>query len=152
MERERCENVEAKPEGKASARQGEAAIIQLEKPYERHETLSSLDIQLVQSLVERCLQLYLNQREVVQILHEQAKIEPGFTGLVWQKLEEQNPDFFQAYYARLTVKEQLVTFNQFVAKHHCILHGVPNLWNKRQQQQQQQQKKMETQKFKSVAS
>ena len=71
-------------------------------------------------------------------LHEQAKIEPGFTGLVWQKLEEQNPDFFQAYYARLIVKEQLVVFNQFAAQHHCILHGVPNLWNKHPQQQQQQ--------------
>ena len=144
MERERCENVDlVKPEGKATARQGEAAIIQLEKPWERHETLSSLDIQLVQNLVERCLQLYLNQREVVQILHEQAKIEPGFTGLVWQKLEEQNPDFFQAYYARLIVKEQLVVFNQFAAQHHCILHGVPNLWNKHPQQQQQQQQQQQ---------
>ena len=33
----------------------------------------------------------------------QAKIEPGFTNLVWEKLEEQNPDFFKAYYIRLKV-------------------------------------------------
>lgn len=35
------------------------------------------------------------QNEVVSILQQQAKIEPGFTQLVWQKLEEQNPDFFR---------------------------------------------------------
>ena len=33
-------------------------------------------------------------------LNAQAQIEPGFTHLVWHKLEEQNPDFFRAYYTR----------------------------------------------------
>lgn len=37
----------------------------------------------------------LPQNEVVSILQQQAKIEPGFTQLVWQKLEEQNPEFFR---------------------------------------------------------
>ena len=46
--------------------------------------VSTSDIQLVQNLIERCLQMYLSQREVVATLHGQAKIEPGFTGLVWQ--------------------------------------------------------------------
>ena len=36
------------------------------------------------------------QNEVVSILQQQAKIEPGFTQLVWQKLEEQNPEFFRS--------------------------------------------------------
>ena len=58
--------------------------------------ISSLDVQLVQNLVERCLQLYMNQREVVTLLQQQTKIEPSFTSLVWQKLEEQNPEFFKA--------------------------------------------------------
>ena len=62
--------------------------------------ISTADIQLVQNLIERCLQLYMSQREVVYTLNQQAKIEPGFTLLVWQKLEEQNPDFFRAYYTR----------------------------------------------------
>lgn len=35
----------------------------------------------VQNLIERCLQLYMNQREVVDTLLAQAKIEPGFTEL-----------------------------------------------------------------------
>lgn len=43
--------------------------------------ISCEDIQLVQNLIERCLQLYMNQREVIQTLSYQAKIEPGFTSL-----------------------------------------------------------------------
>lgn len=62
--------------------------------------ISTADVQLVQNLIERCLQLYMSQREVVFTLNQQAKIEPNFTLLVWQKLEEQNPDFFRAYYTR----------------------------------------------------
>jgi uncharacterized protein (TIGR01589 family) len=63
---------------------------------ENQNIISSLDVQLVQNLVERCLQLYMNQREVVTLLQQQTKIEPSFTSLVWQKLEEQNPEFFKA--------------------------------------------------------
>lgn len=62
--------------------------------------VSASDIQLVQNLIERCMQLYMPQKEVAQTLHTQTKIEPGFTNLVWQKLEEQNPEFFKAYYLR----------------------------------------------------
>ncbi|PPD94501.1 hypothetical protein GOBAR_DD08478 [Gossypium barbadense] len=36
---------------------------------------------LVQNLIERCLQLYMTQKEVVETLLAQAKIEPGFTEL-----------------------------------------------------------------------
>lgn len=35
----------------------------------------------VQNLIERCLQLYMSQKEVVGTLLQQAKIEPGFTEL-----------------------------------------------------------------------
>lgn len=35
----------------------------------------------VQNLIERCLQLYMNQTEVITTLKYQAKIEPGFTSL-----------------------------------------------------------------------
>ena len=35
------------------------------------------------------------------------QVEPGFTTLVWQKLEEQNPDFFRAYHIRLNLKDQV---------------------------------------------
>lgn len=35
----------------------------------------------VQNLIERCLQLYMNQKEVIETLSFQAKIEPSFTEL-----------------------------------------------------------------------
>ncbi|GMI65708.1 hypothetical protein like AT3G10250 [Hibiscus trionum] len=76
--------------------------------------VSRQDIQLVQNLIERCLQLYMTQKEVVDTLLAQAKIEPGFTELVWQKLEEENREFFQAYYLRLMVKQQIMEFNKLL--------------------------------------
>ncbi|XP_044500601.1 uncharacterized protein LOC123221760 isoform X2 [Mangifera indica] len=76
--------------------------------------VSRQDIQLVQNLIERCLQLYMNQKEVVETLLAQAKIEPGFTELVWQKLEEENREFFKAYYLRLMVKHQIMEFNRLL--------------------------------------
>ncbi|XP_020540729.1 uncharacterized protein LOC105648352 isoform X2 [Jatropha curcas] len=72
------------------------------------------DIEIVQNLIERCLQLYMNRSEVVNTLLHQARIEPGFTTLVWQKLEEENPDFFKAYYMRLVLKKQIMVFNQLL--------------------------------------
>lgn len=76
--------------------------------------VSRQDIQLVQNLIERCLQLYMNEKEVVETLLVQAKIEPDFTELVWQKLEEENQEFFQAYYLRLRVKHQIIEFNKLL--------------------------------------
>ncbi|KAJ0980806.1 hypothetical protein J5N97_009061 [Dioscorea zingiberensis] len=78
--------------------------------------VSHQDIQLVQNLIERCLQLYMNQKEVVETLLIQAKIEPGFTELVWQKLEEENREFFKAYHVRLVLKDQIMLFNKLLDK------------------------------------
>ncbi|KAL5720034.1 hypothetical protein ACHQM5_012745 [Ranunculus cassubicifolius] len=78
--------------------------------------VSRQDIQLVQNLIERCLQLYMNRKEVVETLLAQAKIEPGFTELVWQKLEEENQEFFKAYNVRLMVKNQIMVFNKLLEK------------------------------------
>jgi uncharacterized protein (TIGR01589 family) len=72
------------------------------------------DIQYVQNLIERCLQQYMTRKDVVFALQYQARIEPGFTTLVWQKLEEQNPDFFMAYHVRVRLKEQVVLFNHLL--------------------------------------
>ena len=59
----------------------------------------------------------MNMREVVAILQQQAKIEPDFTALVWQKLEEQNAEFFNAYYTRLRLKDQILAFNNLLEQH-----------------------------------
>uniref|UniRef100_A0A8R7TSL1 Uncharacterized protein n=1 Tax=Triticum urartu TaxID=4572 RepID=A0A8R7TSL1_TRIUA len=43
--------------------------------------VSREDIELVQNLIERCLQLYMTKGEVVRTLSTRARIEPGFTTL-----------------------------------------------------------------------
>lgn len=43
--------------------------------------VSREDIELVQNLIERCLQMYMNKGEVVRTLSTRARIEPGFTTL-----------------------------------------------------------------------
>jgi hypothetical protein len=42
---------------------------------------TGISFEQVQNLIERCLQLYMNQSEVITTLQYQAKIEPGFTSL-----------------------------------------------------------------------
>uniref|UniRef100_A0ACD6AGF6 Uncharacterized protein n=1 Tax=Avena sativa TaxID=4498 RepID=A0ACD6AGF6_AVESA len=76
--------------------------------------MSGEDVRKVQNLIERCLQLYMNQKEVVDTLSLEAKIEPSFTELVWQKLEEENREFFKAYYLRLMLKNQITAFNKLL--------------------------------------
>jgi len=83
-------------------------------PSHDNRKVSREDIELVQNLIERCLQLYMNKDEVVKTLLNRARIDPGFTTLVWQKLEEENADFFRAYYIRLKLKKQIILFNSLL--------------------------------------
>ncbi|KAI4355220.1 hypothetical protein L6164_004011 [Bauhinia variegata] len=88
--------------------------------------VSRQDIELVQNLIERCLQLYMNKDEVVKTLLNRARIDPGFTTLVWQKLEEENPDFFRAYYIRLKLKKQILLFNHLLEhQYHMMKYPMP---------------------------
>ncbi|KAJ1413777.1 hypothetical protein SESBI_19269 [Sesbania bispinosa] len=83
--------------------------------------VSRQDIELVQNLIERCLQLYMNKDEVVKTLLTRAKIDPGFTTLVWQKLEEENADFYRAYYIRLKLKKQILLFNHLLEHQYHLM-------------------------------
>ncbi|XP_020096929.1 uncharacterized protein LOC109716059 isoform X2 [Ananas comosus] len=88
--------------------------------------VSREDIELVQNLIERCLQLYMNRGEVVRTLSTRARIEPGFTTLVWQKLEEENSEFFRAYYIRLKLKRQIIMFNHLLEhQYHLMKYQAP---------------------------
>ncbi|XP_044956148.1 uncharacterized protein LOC123407144 isoform X3 [Hordeum vulgare subsp. vulgare] len=94
--------------------------------------VSRQDIQLVQNLIERCLQLYMNQKEVIDTLSLEAKIEPSFTELVWQKLEEENREFFKAYYVRLMLKNQITAFNKLLQDQFQLMNkdyssGIPSM-------------------------
>ncbi|XP_017626297.1 uncharacterized protein LOC108469776 isoform X3 [Gossypium arboreum] len=85
------------------------------------QKVSRQDIELVQNLIERCLQLYMNKDEVVKTLLNRARIDPGFTILVWQKLEEENADFFKAYYIRLKLKKQILLFNHLLEHQYYLM-------------------------------
>ena len=96
------------------------------------QNISWEEIKIVQNLIERCLQQYMTQTEIITALQMQANIEPGFTCLVWQKLEEQNPDFFYVYNIRLRIKDQIVAFNYLVDQQLQLLqklqvNSAPNL-------------------------
>ncbi|KAG2845028.1 hypothetical protein PC118_g2158 [Phytophthora cactorum] len=79
-------------------------------------TFSWNDILRVQNLIERCLQQYLSKNDILITLKEQANVDPAFTNVVWQKLEEQNPRFFRAYSLQLQLKEQIIAFNYLVGQ------------------------------------
>ncbi|XP_074585862.1 uncharacterized protein LOC141841586 [Curcuma longa] len=76
--------------------------------------ISHEDIGLVQNLIEHCLQLYMNKKEVIRTLSVRAKVEADLTALVWQKLEEENSEFFRSYYIRVKLKKQIILFNQLL--------------------------------------
>ncbi|CAI9787504.1 unnamed protein product [Fraxinus pennsylvanica] len=86
--------------------------------------VSVQEIQLVQDLIKRCLQLYMSQKEVVNTLLYHAKIEPSFTELVWQKLEAENQEFFKAYHLRLLVKDHILQFNDLLERHVELIHQI----------------------------
>nr|XP_028946262.1 uncharacterized protein LOC103431706 isoform X2 [Malus domestica] len=79
------------------------------------------DIEVVQNLVERCLRLYMNKNEVVNTLLDRARIEPGFTSLVLEKLEVENAEFFKAYYTRLKLKNQIVMYNRLLEQQYHLM-------------------------------
>ncbi|CAI9764877.1 unnamed protein product [Fraxinus pennsylvanica] len=83
--------------------------------------VSREDIELVQNLIERCLMLYMNRDEVVKTLLNRARIDPGFSTLVWHKLEEENADFFRGYYIRLKLKKQILLFNHLLEHQHNLM-------------------------------
>jgi uncharacterized protein (TIGR01589 family) len=91
--------------------------------------VSTEDIQLVQNLIERCLQLYMTREEVINVLKTQATIDPGFTQLVWGKLEEQNHEFFRCYYTRLKLKAQIIMFNHLLEQQVSVVQRMQRGWN-----------------------
>ncbi|XP_060174217.1 uncharacterized protein LOC132604640 isoform X1 [Lycium barbarum] len=80
---------------------------------------------MVQNRIELCLRHYMSRKEAVNTLFIQDKIEPRFTALVWQKLEEENQEFFQAYHLKLMVKEQIMEFNRLLAEQVKMTHESP---------------------------
>ncbi|TMW68465.1 hypothetical protein Poli38472_005933 [Pythium oligandrum] len=101
----------------ANARKTGSAGTKRSKSGSQQQTFSWNDILRVQNLIESCLQKYLTKNDIITTLQNQAKIDPSFTAVVWQKLEEQNPKFFHAYKLQLQLRDQISTFNYLVAQH-----------------------------------
>ncbi|CAO2831628.1 unnamed protein product [Amaranthus hypochondriacus] len=76
--------------------------------------LSNQDLQMVQDLIEHCLQLYMTRKEAVSFLSRRANVMPSITELLWQRLEEENQEFFEVYHIRLALKEQIQQFNELL--------------------------------------
>ncbi|KAL9240006.1 hypothetical protein vseg_014271 [Gypsophila vaccaria] len=94
--------------------------------------LSSEHLQVVQNLIERCIQLHMSKIEAVSVLSRDANVVPAITELVWQRLEEENRDFFQFYHIRLALKEQITRFNDLLKKQAALMEqiqstGVPSV-------------------------
>lgn len=43
---------------------------------------------------------------------------------VWQKLEEENREFFRAYYLRLMVKQQIIEYNRLLEQQARLMHQL----------------------------
>ncbi|KAL6513729.1 hypothetical protein OROHE_019589 [Orobanche hederae] len=78
----------------------------------------------VQNRIEQCLQHYMNKKEVINTLIVQDNIQPCFTELVWQRLEEENQEFFKAYYLKLLVKDQIMEFNRLLSEQVDLMHRI----------------------------
>ncbi|KNA07245.1 hypothetical protein SOVF_173700 [Spinacia oleracea] len=83
--------------------------------------VSHADIELVQKLIERCLVLYMTKDEAVSTLVTRGQLEPHFITLVWQRLEEENPEFFSAYNVQLVLKKQITLFNQLLEQQYHLM-------------------------------
>ncbi|KAK6270847.1 hypothetical protein POUND7_007945 [Theobroma cacao] len=58
---------------------------------------SSSYIHMVQHLIEQCLIFKMTKEECMEALSKHASIEPVITSTVWNELEKENKEFFEAY-------------------------------------------------------
>ncbi|XP_010543332.1 PREDICTED: uncharacterized protein LOC104816293 isoform X2 [Tarenaya hassleriana] len=54
-------------------------------------------IHLVHHLIEECLLFNMGKEECMEALSKHANIEPVVTSTVWNELEKENKEFFEAY-------------------------------------------------------
>ncbi|EXB65341.1 hypothetical protein L484_025422 [Morus notabilis] len=54
-------------------------------------------IHMVQHLIEKCLIFRMNKEECMEALSKHANIKPVITSTVWNELEKENKEFFEAY-------------------------------------------------------
>lgn len=61
------------------------------------DVASASYIHLVHHLIEECLLFNMSKEECMDALSKHANIKPVITSTVWQELEKENKEFFEAY-------------------------------------------------------
>ncbi|GAB4836528.1 hypothetical protein Ancab_001440 [Ancistrocladus abbreviatus] len=64
-------------------------------------------IHMVQHLIEKCLIFHMTKEECVEALSKHANIKPVITSTVWNELEKENREFFQAYFQIQSNKDRM---------------------------------------------
>ncbi|XP_007027122.2 PREDICTED: uncharacterized protein LOC18597827 isoform X2 [Theobroma cacao] len=54
-------------------------------------------IHMVHHLIEECLIFNMSKEECIEALSKHANIKPVITSTVWNELEKENKEFFEAY-------------------------------------------------------
>ncbi|KAJ8542226.1 hypothetical protein K7X08_017092 [Anisodus acutangulus] len=54
-------------------------------------------IYMVQHLIEKCLIFHMTKEECMEALSKHANIKPVISVTVWNELEKENREFFEAY-------------------------------------------------------
>ncbi|XP_050210872.1 uncharacterized protein LOC126661124 [Mercurialis annua] len=54
-------------------------------------------IHMVHHLIEKCLIFHMTKQECIEALSKHANITPVITSTVWNELEKENKEFFEAY-------------------------------------------------------
>lgn len=52
---------------------------------------------MVHHLIEKCLIFHMNKEDCMEALSKHANIQPVITSTVWNELEKENKEFFEAY-------------------------------------------------------
>jgi uncharacterized protein (TIGR01589 family) len=98
---------------------------------------SRTEIKVVQSLIESCLRNYLSESDTINELYLKHSLDPAIVSQVWNKLVDQNVEFFRAYVVRLKVKNQMIEFNNLINEQASKMHKQRDLMRQHLQQQQQ---------------
>ncbi|KAM5556239.1 hypothetical protein ABKV19_023898 [Rosa sericea] len=64
-------------------------------------------IHLVQHLIEKCLIFHMSKEECMEALSKHANITPVITSTVWNELEKENKEFFEAYAVSQNKKDRM---------------------------------------------
>ena len=90
---------------------------ELRKRKQMARKFGTREILIVQSLIERCLTFYATKEEVIEILEKKCGIDEVISSVIWDKLEQQNEEFFKEYHRRLKMKERIEAFNEEICNY-----------------------------------